>query len=126
MDILEALSTGTVTALAGPPGGGSSAAFGINSSGVIAGASVGQNATNVMPLLWQNLTPQALPLLSNFKQALANSVNDSGVAAGIGFDINFGLLIDPTATAHAALFQNGSATDLGVLPGRHGQHGQRN
>jgi uncharacterized protein (TIGR03437 family) len=114
---LDVLSGSTVTELAAPAGGGSSAAFGINSSGVIAGAGVAHNAQVVTPVLWKNSTPQALPLLSGFPNALATSVNDSGVAAGIAFSINFTLLTDPNATGHGVLFNNGAVTDLGVLSG---------
>ena len=114
---LDVLSGSTVTQLAAPPGGGSSAAFGINSSGVIAGAGVAQNAAVVTPLLWKNSMPQALPLLSGFPNALATSVNDSGVAAGVAFSIDFTKISDANATGHGVIFSNGSVTDLGVLPG---------
>lgn len=114
---LDPLSGGALTQLTAPVSGGASAAFGINANGLVAGGSVGVNATDITPLLWQNVTPQALPLLPGFLQAVATSVNDSGVAAGIAFDINFEVLSDPNATAHAVLFNTGSVTDLGVLPG---------
>src|SRR5262249_50373879 len=42
---------------------------------------------------------------------------DSGVAAGMAFTFDFAKLLDPKATAHAVLFNNGSVTDLGVLSG---------
>jgi uncharacterized protein (TIGR03437 family) len=114
---LVPISGGAITQLAAPTSGGGAAAFAINSNGVVAGAGVGQNATNITPMLWQNLTPQALPLLSGFQEAIATSVNDSSVAAGVAFNINFETLIDPSAMAHAVLFNSGSVTDLGVLPG---------
>ncbi len=113
---LDALPGGTLTQLAAPLSGGAAGAFGINSNGVIAGSTIGQNATNVTPLLWQNLTPQALPLLPGYLQGIATSVNDSGIAAGIAFDLNFSVFSDPGARAHAVLFNSGSVTDLGVLP----------
>ncbi len=111
---LDPLASGVPTQLT--VAGGTSAAFGINTSGVIAGASGQPNLTGVTPLLWQKLVPQALPLLSGFEQEIATSVNDSGVAAGTAFEINFSELTDLTASAHAVLFNNGSVTDLGVLP----------
>ena len=112
---LDPLASGVPTQLTFS--GGTSAAFGINASGVIAGASGQPNLTGVTPLLWQqNLMPQALPLLSGFEQEIATSVNDSGVAAGTAFELNFTELSDPTASAHAVLFNSGSVTDLGVLP----------
>jgi uncharacterized protein (TIGR03437 family) len=107
--------TGGTQLILSSPGGGSAAAFGLNSMGVVAGASVAQNATVVNPLLWQpNGTPQPLPLLAGYPQAVATSVNDSGVAAGVAFNINFAVLQDLTATAHAVVFSNGSVTDLGA------------
>jgi uncharacterized protein (TIGR03437 family) len=113
---LDTLSGGTLTQLVAPSSGGSAAAFGINANGEVAGSTVGQNATNVTPLVWQNLVPQTLPLLSGYPQGIATSVNDAGVAAGVAFDLNFSVLHDSGATAHAVLFNNGSVTDLGVLP----------
>jgi uncharacterized protein (TIGR03437 family) len=108
----------TITAVELPaPDLGIPAALGINSSGTIVGASILQGAANISPVLWQNSTPQTLPLLPNYPNAIATSVNDSGVAAGIAFNIDFTLLADPNATSHAVLFTNGSVTDLGVLPG---------
>lgn len=114
---LDPLSGGTLTLLTAPVSGGAAAAFGINSNGEIAGSTVAQDATEVTPLLWQNLVPQALPLLPGYLQGIATSVNDSGVAAGIAFDLDFTVLRDPNAKAHAVLFDNGAVTDLGVLPG---------
>jgi uncharacterized protein (TIGR03437 family) len=110
------LSGGAPVILSAPAGGGA-AGFGLNSKGTVAGASVEQNAAQVMPLLWQNGTPQPLPLLSGYPQAAATSVNDSGVAAGIAFDINFSVLQDLNAKSHAVVFDNGSVTDLGVISG---------
>ena len=82
------------------PGGGGAAAFGISSTGEVAGASVMQNGVEAMPLLWKNGTPQTLPLLTGYAQGLATSVNDSGVAAGTAFNLDFMVLIDNSATAH--------------------------
>jgi uncharacterized protein (TIGR03437 family) len=98
---------------------GTPAALGINSYGGIAGANIPQGAINLTPVLWQSATatPQTLPMLSNYQNAIATSVNDSGVAAGLAFNINFTLDPDPNATSHAVLFSDGSVTDLGVLPG---------
>jgi uncharacterized protein (TIGR03437 family) len=108
---------GTLTDLAAVTNGGGAAGFGINSTGTVAGASVAQNATSITPMLWQNLTPQPLPLLTNYSQGIATAINDSGVAAGVAFDLDFETLTDLSATAHAVLFSNGSVTDLGVLQG---------
>jgi len=116
---LDSLSTGTVTQLASSETGGSAAALGINSTGTIAGATVPPSGSGAIPLLWSGSTPTALPQLSGFAYAIATSVNDSGVAAGEAFTINFNVLSDPNAIGHAVLYQTGSATptDLGALPG---------
>jgi len=118
---LYSLSTGTVTPLEAPTTGGAVAAYGINSGTMIAGATVGANASDVTPLLWtvssSGITAQPLPLLSGYNQGLLASVNDSGVATGIAFNLNFTVLVDPNAVAHAVVYQNGAVTDLGVLPG---------
>ena len=109
------LSGTAPTTLSAPVGGGA-AALGMNSMGVVAGATVALNTSIVMPVLWQDGTPQSLPLLSGYQEAAATAVNDSGVAAGIAFNFNFLESSDPNAAAHAVIFNNGSVTDLGVLP----------
>jgi uncharacterized protein (TIGR03437 family) len=111
--------SGATVELFSPDSVGTPAALGINSTGTVAGAVILQGATNTSPLLWQsNGTPQTLPLLANYTNAVATSVNDSGVAAGIAFNIDFTQLMDANAMSHAVLFNtNGSVTDLGALPG---------
>ena len=113
------VADGTTTLYNAPVGAGVSAAFGINQNGMVAGASVGQNSSSAFkPLLWQNTVPQALPLLSGFQQALVSGVNDSGVATGYGFNVDFNAFLDPSAGSHAVVFnKDGSLTDLGVLSG---------
>jgi uncharacterized protein (TIGR03437 family) len=92
------------------------AAFGINSTGTIAGASISHNGAIIVPLLWQNGKSQTLPILSGYTQSAATSVNDSGVAAGLASEINFTQTADPLATAHAVMFNSaGTVTDLGVV-----------
>ena len=71
--MLSTVSGGTLTDLAGSATGGGAAAFGISSNGMIAGANVLENATNITPILWQNLMPQALPLLSGYPLAIATA-----------------------------------------------------
>jgi uncharacterized protein (TIGR03437 family) len=117
--VVYTVSSGTSTTLTAPAGSGAGAAFGINSLGTVVGAGVGQNGTAVAPVIWPSGQPaKALSFLTGFPQAGATSVNDSGVAAGVAFNINFNVFSDPNATAHAILFNaDGSATDLGVLPG---------
>lgn len=119
---LYSLSTGAITQLEAPTTGGAVAAYGINSGTMIAGATVGTNATDITPLLWtvssSGITSQSVPLLSGYNQGLLASVNDSGVATGIAFNLNLTVLVDPNAAAHAVLYQNSSTvTDLGVLSG---------
>jgi uncharacterized protein (TIGR03437 family) len=115
--VLFPITGGATTILAPPPGTGAGVAFGVNSTGAVAGGSIGQGGNEVTPLIWQNTKPQTLPILSGYLQSAAASINDSGVAAGAAFDMDFDVLTDPTATAHAVLFNtDGTVTDLGVLP----------
>jgi len=109
--VLYTVSSGATTIL-----GAGDAAFGINSTGTVAGASVGQNGAAVNPLLFQNGKSQTLTVLTPYQQSLATSVNDSGVAAGVAFDFSFTEFKDPQAQAHAVVFNtDGSVTDLGVV-----------
>jgi len=115
--VLYTVSTGTTTVLPAPSGQGA-AAFGISSNGTVAGASISGNGNTFNPLLWQNNAFQTLPILSGYQQSLATSVNDSGVAAGLAFDLDFNEIGDPGAVSHAVLFNtNGTVTDLGLLEG---------
>lgn len=112
--VVYAVAKGATTVLPTQSGTGA-AALGINASGTVAGAGVGELGT-FTPLLWQNGALQTLPMLSGYKQSMATSVNDSGVAAGFAFDLNFSVLSDPSAVSHAVLFNaDGSVTDLGVV-----------
>jgi uncharacterized protein (TIGR03437 family) len=113
---LYPLAGGAITPLTAP-GGGTAALFAVSPNGSIAGASLSSDGTTVTPLLWQNQMPQTLPFLAGFVQGVATSINDSGVAAGIAFNLNLRTLVDPTATSHAVQWDNGSVTDLGTLPG---------
>jgi uncharacterized protein (TIGR03437 family) len=108
--VFYTLSSGVTSIL-----GSDDAAFGINSGGTVAGASVGQDGNSVDPLLWVGGLAQSLPILSPYKQSLATSVNDSGVAAGAAVNISFTL--DTTGNlAHAVIFNaDGTVTDLGVV-----------
>jgi uncharacterized protein (TIGR03437 family) len=111
------LAGGAQTALTAP-NGATAVSFGISPKGAfIAGAASGSKASAVSPVLWQNLNPQSLPLLASYPQGVATAINDSGAAAGIAFSLNFTVLIDPSAVAHAVVYNVGSVTDLGVLPG---------
>jgi uncharacterized protein (TIGR03437 family) len=115
--VLYPIAGGAVTILPTPSGTGAGAAFGVNSTGAVAGATISQTGTVFNPLLWQNNKPQALPILSGYLQSAAFSINDSGVAAGAAFTMDFSETSDPTAQAHAVLFNtDASVTDLGVLP----------
>jgi uncharacterized protein (TIGR03437 family) len=96
--------------------GAGDAAFGINTSGTVAGANIAQNGAAVSPLLWVSGKSQTLPTLTGYTQSAATSVNDSGAAAGAAFDISFTSLTNSGNLAHAVLFNtNGSVTDLGVV-----------
>ena len=117
--LLYTVSSGATTTLAAPNGLGAGAALGLNSIGTVVGAGVGQNGTSITPLLWPNgMAAQTLPILNGFLQSAAVAVNDSGVAAGNAFDMNFSVFTDSSATAHGVLFNaDGTVTDLGVLSG---------
>lgn len=90
-----------------------SEAYAINNSGLIVGKS------NFYPVTWEydvtnsSSTPaiQQLPIPSGFFSATPTAVNDSGDVAGYAGSAN----ID----AHAILWRNGQAIDLGVWPGGH-------
>ena len=102
-----------------PPVGATQAvALGMSANGKwVAGSSAARDGSTVLATLWQAGAGQALPLLAGFNYAEAAAVNDSGVAAGAAYTINYHLDEDPAATAHAAIFSSTSVTDLGVLPG---------
>lgn len=97
--------------------GSGAAAFAINASGTVGGASIAQNGAAEQPLLWVNGKSQTLALFFGYQQSFVTSVNDSGAAAGVAFDFNFSAgLKDSQAQAHAVVFNtDGSLTDLGVL-----------
>jgi uncharacterized protein (TIGR03437 family) len=115
--VLYPITGGAATILPTPSGAGGGVAFGVNSTGAVAGGTISQGGTVFNPLLWKNNKPQALPILSGYSQSAAVSVNDSGVAAGAAFVMDFDELTDPTAAAHAVLFNtDATVTDLGVLP----------
>jgi len=106
---------------AGILGTGTAAAFGMSPSGNwVAGASVSPGANSVLAMVWQAEKPQSLPVLSNYAQSVATAVNDSGTAVGVAFDMNLNVTAIgpvPGADAHAVLFSNGQATDIGTLEG---------
>jgi uncharacterized protein (TIGR03437 family) len=110
---------GTSTPLASG-GGSQGVAFGISPSGDwVAGGTanvIAQQLASLKGSLWHNGTLQALPASPNFDYASATSVNDSGMAAGMGFTFDFAQLEDRNASGHAVLFNNGAVTDLGTLP----------
>ncbi len=76
--VFDPLSGGTLTDLTGQTSGGGTAAFGINSNGAVAGATVAENASNITPVLWQNLMPQPLPLLSGYPLGIATRSTTQG------------------------------------------------
>jgi len=88
-----------------------SEAYAINNNGLIVGKS------NLYPVTWKydvansSSTPliQQLPIPSGFFAAQPTAVNDSGDVAGYAGS--------PNIDAHATLWRNGQAIDLGVWPG---------
>ncbi|HUA22001.1 MAG TPA: hypothetical protein VMB25_24825 [Bryobacteraceae bacterium] len=125
--LLTTLSGGKPTILSpvsGILGTPTAAAFGMSPAGTwVAGASIGPGATSIQATLWQGQTPQGLQALANYSQSIATAVNDSGMAAGIAFDMNLDTDMSGAvsgADAHAVVFTIGikpSVTDLGTLSG---------
>lgn len=96
--------------------GNFSEAKGINDSGVIVGETVNAAHSETVACVWQNGVQSSLP---NFvgstvtaDTSCANAINDSGQIVGYGSAAD-GMTL-------AALWQNGTLTDLGVLPGNVG------
>ena len=85
----------------------------INNTGLIAGRSI------LNPVIWEyditnpNRAPRMrqLPIPSGFFTAVSTAVNDSGDVVGYAGS--------PSIDAHAILWRNGQAIDLGVWPGGH-------
>jgi probable HAF family extracellular repeat protein len=90
-----------------------SEAIAVNNTGLVAGKS------NFYPVTWKydvtnsSSTPaiQQLPIPSGFFTAVPTAVNDSADVAGYAGS--------PNIDAHAILWRNGQAVDLGVWPGGH-------
>lgn len=90
-----------------------SEAYAINNTGVIVGRS------NFYPVIWEydvsdpSSTPtiQQLPIPTGFISATPTAVSDSGDVVGYAGS--------PNIDAHAILWRNGIAIDLGVWPGGH-------
>jgi probable HAF family extracellular repeat protein len=90
-----------------------SEAYAINNTGLIAGKS------NFYPVTWEYdvanpdsmPTFRQLPIPSGFFSATPTAVSDSGDVAGYAGS--------PNIDAHAILWRNGIAIDLGVWPGGH-------
>jgi uncharacterized protein (TIGR03437 family) len=95
-------------------------AFGISPSGDwVAGGTANVVAHQLASLngtLWHAGAFQAMPVVPNFNYASATGVNDAAMASGMAFTFDFSQLVDPHATGHAVLFNNGAVTDLGTLP----------
>jgi probable HAF family extracellular repeat protein len=105
--------TGRMIDLGGLPSQLSSQAFAINNTGVIAGKS------GFIPVVWRydvsnaSSTPviQPLPIPEGFFSAQPTDVNNPGDVAGYAGS--------PSIDAHAILWRDGKAIDLGVWPGGH-------
>jgi len=104
---------GQMTDLGALRGQTASEAYAINNKGLIAGKS------NSSPVIWEYAianpasppTIRQLPLPSGFFSATPTAVNDFGDIAGYAGS--------PNIDAHAILWRNGIAIDLGVWPGGH-------
>jgi probable HAF family extracellular repeat protein len=90
-----------------------SEAYAINNNGLIAGKS------NLYPVTWKyaianptsSPTIKQLPIPSGFFSATPTAVNDAGDVVGYAGS--------PNIDAHAVLWRNGVAIDLGIWPGGH-------
>ncbi len=104
---------GQMIGLGGLSGQVVSEAYAISNTGLIAGKS------NIYPVTWgydisnPNSTPtiNQLPMPSGFFSATPTAVNNRGDVAGYAGS--------PNIDAHAILWRNGEAIDLGVWPGGH-------
>jgi uncharacterized protein (TIGR03437 family) len=118
-EAFEIASPGGSPVALNPANGGQGAAFGLSAANDwVTGASisvVANQIASIKPTLWHNGAAQVLPLASGFNYTAATGVNDSGMASGMGFTLDFTKLQDPNAAGHAVLFNNGAVTDLGVL-----------
>jgi len=105
---------GQPTQLSPPAGTQYAGAMTQSAGGGWVGGAVGSFGSSNQPALWHNATIQLLPRLTGYTSSFVSAVNDSGLAAGAGYTFAGSSL---TGVAHAALFSNGAATDIGVLPG---------
>ena len=129
---------GLMTDLGTLPGGGSSFAEGINNAGQV----VGQSANHAF--LWQNGTMTDLGTLLGHTQSIAFDINEAGQVVGYSYNSssvfgaflwqngvmtelenqalayginNAGQIVGVGGPIHALLWQSGTRTDLGTLPG---------
>ena len=94
-----AWSNGALQDLGVPPGGYASDGYGISNNGYV----VGDNASQ--PAIWHNGDWTVVPLYGTL-----NDVNEAGVAVG-------GMRFPGNTDAHAAIYKDGVATDLGAFAG---------
>ena len=106
-------TTGQMTDLGALSGQAASEARAINNTGLIAGKS------NIFPVVWKydpanpGRAPkiQQLPIPAGFFSATTTAINDSGAVVGYAGS--------PNIDAHAVLWRDGVAVDLGIWPGGH-------
>jgi uncharacterized membrane protein len=106
-DIAWSLKNGVRTNLPTLPGGRNAHANAVSDTGYIAGSSSFPNAIHAV--LWQTGAPTDLGALPGGLFSEATAVNNAGIAVGVStYDggTSFG------GTRHAALFRNGTVTDL--------------
>src|SRR5262249_30260243 len=91
------------------PGGTQAAAYAVNDSGLVVGNSESGGTTTVHAAAWQGGVARDLGVLPGGLWAVADAVSSSGVAVGAS-TLNGGTF--PTGDRHAAVYQNGTVTDL--------------
>jgi len=109
----------------GTLGGNNSFAAGVNNRGLVIGSA--ENSTqdpncippqvlDYKPVVWRGWTIHELPVLAGDAVGGALAVNDNNQVVGASGMCGSGPALGPIAV-HAALWQNGSITDLGSLGG---------
>jgi probable HAF family extracellular repeat protein len=114
-------TNGVITDLEMLPYDGSTSASGINERGQIIGSGAGGILTNAAPhaVLWDNGTITDLGIVATWFDPTASPVGRVDFSHAYGIN-NRGQIVGVSTTStgvHAVLWENGTVTDLGTLPG---------
>lgn len=105
--LFNGLENGSVTTELGTLGGATSAAYGVNGSNVVVGASL-NGAAQARAFLFDGIRFTDLGTLAGGTTSEARAINHNGVVAGFS---------GTTSGSDHAFIYNGTMTDLGTLPG---------